>query len=184
MARYSPDHKEKTRETLVDLAARRVCAEGFGGLSVAGLMAEAGLTHGGFYAHFASRDDLLAAATLRLFDRGCETLDRFAAKYGEAGAGKYVDFYLSPRHRDETELGCPVPSLAGDVRHAAPQVKAAFDAGMAKLAARLGGMLGGDARAGMELLGEMAGVLAVARTVRDGKRSNELLAAARKGVRV
>ena len=61
MARYSTDHKEKTRAAIVDAAAERIRSGGFDALGVASIMAEAGLTHGGFYAHFSSRDALLAA---------------------------------------------------------------------------------------------------------------------------
>ena len=85
MARYSTDHKEKTRAAIVDAAAERIRSGGFDALGVASIMAEAGLTHGGFYAHFPSRDALLAAAVTRLFDKACETVGRFEETYGEAG---------------------------------------------------------------------------------------------------
>lgn len=191
MARYSTDHKEKTRAAIVDAAAERIRSGGFDALGVASIMAEAGLTHGGFYAHFPSRDALLAAAVTRLFEKACETVGRFEEKYGaEVGLEKYIDFYLSPRHRDDTEHGCPIPALAGDAQRAAPQVKAAFEAGLDALAERLGRMIpptkerGGGKKAALALYGEMVGVLSVSRTIGDAKQSGELLAAKRKAIAV
>ena len=186
MARYSTDHKEKTRAAIVDAAAERIRSGGFDALGVASIMAEAGLTHGGFYAHFPSRDALLAAAVTRLFEKACETVGRFEEKYGaEAGLEKYIDFYLSPRHRDDTEHGCPIPALAGDAQRAAPQVKAAFEAGLDALAERLGQMIPkGGKKAALALYGEMVGVLSVSRTMGDAKQSGELLAAKRKAIAV
>jgi len=121
MTRYSADHKDKTRAAIVEAAAERIRAGGFEALGVASIMAEAGLTHGGFYAHFPSRDALLAAAVSRLFDKACETVARFEEKHGDAALERYVDFYLSPRHRDDVTSGCPIPSLAGEARRAAPE---------------------------------------------------------------
>jgi len=182
VARYSPDHKEKTRALVVDLAAVRIRAGGLESLGVASIMAEAGLTHGGFYAHFPSRDALAAAAVTHLFVSAGEAVDRIGAKYGADALERYVDFYLSPRHRDEERLGCPVPALAGEVRNAAPEVKAAFDAGLEYLAERIGALENaGGRKAALRLLGEMAGVLAISRTISDLRRSNDLLASARKG---
>jgi TetR/AcrR family transcriptional repressor of nem operon len=181
MARYSPDHKDKTRARLVELAAARIHAGGLDSLGVASLMAEAGLTHGGFYAHFRSRDALLAAAVEHLFDVAVDTVGLFEARYGAEALGRYVDFYLSPRHRDDRTSGCPIPTLSGDVRNAAPEVKAAFDAGLERLAIRLGALMPeGGRKAALGLLGEMAGVLALSRTLADPRRSNDLLATARK----
>lgn len=185
MARYSTDHKEKTRAAIVDAAAERIRSGGFDALGVASIMAEAGLTHGGFYAHFASRDALLAAAVTRLFEKACETVGYFESKYGDAALEKYVDFYLSPRHRDDQEHGCPIPALAGDAQRAAPQVKAAFETGLDKLAERLGQMIPkGGKKAALALYGEMVGVLSVSRTMGDAKQSGELLAAKRKAIAV
>lgn len=183
MARYSTDHKEKTRAAIVDAAAERIRSGGFDALGVASIMAEAGLTHGGFYAHFPSRDALLAAAVTRLFEKACETVGRFEEKHGEAALDRYIDFYLSPRHRDDREHGCPIPALAGEALRAAPVVKAAYEAGLDRLAERLGRLMPkGGKCAGLALLGEMAGVLSVSRAIGDARQSSELLAAKRKAI--
>lgn len=188
MARYSAGHKEATREKLVELAARHIRMHGMASLGVASLMAEAGMTHGGFYAHFKSREALLAAAVERVFDQSVEALAYWPKKYGEGALSKYKDFYFSSRHRDDASAGCPVPSLAGEARLASPEVKAAFDAGLERLADAIARMTPeGETAAGRKaalcLLGEMAGVLALSRVV-DAKRSGEVLAAGRKAVAV
>ncbi len=190
MARYSSDHKERTHAAIVDAAAERIRTGGLDALGVASIMAEAGLTHGGFYAHFRSRDALLAAAVTRLFDKACETVAFFEEKYGADALEKYVDFYLSPRHRDDRDHGCPIPALSGEAQRAAPEVKAAFEAGLERLAERVGRLIppsdrkAGGKKQGLALLGEMAGVLGVARTMGDAKQSGELLAAKRKTISV
>ncbi|HEV7689777.1 MAG TPA: TetR/AcrR family transcriptional regulator [Hyphomonadaceae bacterium] len=184
MTRYSSDHKAKTYDAIVAATAQRLRIGGIEGVGVASIMAELGLTHGGFYAHFKSRDALLAAALTRLFDDAVETVGRFEAKYGkEEGLSRYADFYLSPRHRDEMTSGCPIPALAGETRRAAIPVRNAFDAGLERLAERLGKLMPkGGKKAALALLGEMAGTLSVSRAIGDAKASNEFLAAKRKTV--
>jgi TetR/AcrR family transcriptional regulator, transcriptional repressor for nem operon len=184
VTRYAADHKQKTREAIIEAAAERIRTQGLEGLGVAAIMAEAGLTHGGFYAHFPSRDALLAAAIGRLFDKAVAGVDRYEAKYGaEQGLERYVDFYLSPRHRDDMTIGCPIPSLAGEARRSADEVREAFDAGLDRLSARLGKLMPkGGKKAATALLGDMAGALTIARAMADAKQSNDLLAAKRKSV--
>jgi TetR/AcrR family transcriptional regulator, transcriptional repressor for nem operon len=189
VSRYPADHKEKTREAILVATAQRLRSGGLEGVNIAGIMSEAGLTHGGFYAHFKSRDALLAAGIGKLFEEAVDTVGRFEAKYGkEVGLERYADFYLSPRHRDDMSSGCPIPSLTGETRRAAPAVRKAFDEGLEALAERLGKMMppnsrkGGGRKAALALLGEMAGTLSVSRAIGDVKSSNELLSTKRKTV--
>jgi TetR/AcrR family transcriptional repressor of nem operon len=189
VTRYSADHKEKTHAAIIEAAAERIRTGGLAGVGVAAIMSEAGLTHGGFYAHFASRDALLAAAITRLFDKAIEGVGRTEAKHGpKEGLARYVDFYLSPRHRDDVRIGCPIPSLAGEVQRSSDEVKQAFEDGLDRLAAQLGRLMpanakkGGGKKAAMALLGEMAGTLAVSRAMTDARQSNALLASKRKAV--
>lgn len=184
MVRYAPDHKEKTRAAIVEKAAQRIRVSGLEGVGVAAIMAEAGLTHGGFYAHFRSRDALLAAAVTHLFDVAAQSIDRVREKYGDRALERYVDFYLSARHRDDDTAGCPVPVLSSEVQRAAAEVKAAFEAGLNTLADRLALMMppGAGRRQALALLGEMAGVLSLSRAMGDAKASGELLAGARKAI--
>jgi TetR/AcrR family transcriptional repressor of nem operon len=183
MVRYSPDHKDKTRSLIVEKTAVRIRTSGLEGVGVASIMAEAGLTHGGFYAHFKSRDALLAAAVAYLFEVGVSLIDRFEDRHGAGALDRYLDFYLSPRHRDDLTGGCPVPVLSAEVQRAAPEVQAAFGAGLTRLADRLGKLLPtGGRKAALALLGEMAGVLNLSRAVADAKVSDDLLAEKRKAI--
>src|SRR5579859_5205902 len=103
--RYGSDLKEETRKKILGIAARRFRQEGVEAVGVASLMADAGLTHGGFYAHFKSKEELAAAALEQAL---CESSGRiFALAEGdEDKIGTYIRAYLSPHHRDSAEAGC------------------------------------------------------------------------------
>ena len=112
--RYGSEHKQETRRKILDIAGKRIRREGVEAVGVASLMADCGLTHGGFYAHFKSKDELVAAA----LDQGmCESSDRiFAhADQSEDRIGAYIRAYLSPEHRDAAETGCAFASLAPEL---------------------------------------------------------------------
>lgn len=183
--RYSPDHKEKTREKVVKTAARALRREGPERLAVAGVMAEAGLTHGGFYAHFASKDALLSAAIEEAFAHGrrrfAETVEGLS---GQAALEAYVDMYVSERHRDSRERGCPITALAGDIARQDGEVRAAFDKGVRSLTGGLARMLpDGDSAMAGSLLAEMAGAVTLARAVSDRALSDDLLAQSRAAIK-
>ena len=112
--RYGSDHKEETRKRILGIAARRFRKEGLEAVGVASLMADAGLTHGGFYAHFKSKDELATAA----LEQGmCESGDRIFALAGQAEdkIGTYIRAYLSQIHRDSVENGCAFSALAPEL---------------------------------------------------------------------
>jgi TetR/AcrR family transcriptional repressor of nem operon len=112
--RYGSGHKEETRRKILDIAGRRFRDEGIEAVGVASVMADAGLTHGGFYAHFKSKDELVSAA----LDQGmCESSDRiFAlADQAEDKIGTYIRAYLSPGHRDAAGIGCAFSALAPEL---------------------------------------------------------------------
>src|SRR6202161_3125927 len=114
--RYDAEHKQKTRERVLREAAKAIRAEGPHQIAVAGIMARAGLTHGGFYAHFASKDDLIVAAIESMFDDAVANFERRTAGKSPADALRtYIDFYLSPGHRNARETGCPLASLSADI---------------------------------------------------------------------
>ena len=173
-------------------AASAMRRHGPDGVGVAGIMRGLGLTHGGFYAHFASKDDLIAHAVAEMF---AESARRYARDDGLASAAKlaaFIDRYVSEAHRDRPERGCPLTTITGDIARQSEAAKAAFDAGVARmieqLAAMLAGMLpgGADAQAALatSLLSEMAGAVALSRAVSDRAASNRILAAAREAVRL
>jgi TetR/AcrR family transcriptional repressor of nem operon len=179
--RYEPEHKSETRDRVLKAAARAMRADGPHKLGVAAVMASAGLTHGGFYAHFPSRDALIMATVERLFE---DSRTRFAAETEGfpplEAFGRYVDFYLSVTHRDTRSAGCPLPFLTGDAFRLAPDARAAFAAGVAGLEAKLAGLLfavGGEAardEAG-SVLAELVGALSLARAEPDPERSLAIL---------
>ena len=117
--RYDTDHKEKTRKRVLGEAAKAIRENGPEGIGVAGIMAAAGLTHGGFYAHFKSKDELIAAAIDEMFNDASSRFARATEGFSpEVGMVRYINFYLSREHRDARSTGCPVAALAADLpRH-------------------------------------------------------------------
>jgi TetR/AcrR family transcriptional repressor of nem operon len=179
--RYDQDHKAETRDRVLKAAARSMRADGPHKLGVAAVMAQAGLTHGGFYAHFPSREALVTATVERLFE---DSRSRFAAEtegFAPAEAfGRYVDFYLSVAHRDTRGAGCPLPFLTSDAFRLPPDARAVFAAGVAGLEAKLAGLLfalGGEAArdAAGSVLAELVGALSLARAEPDPERSLAIL---------
>jgi len=124
--RYEKGHKEQTRKRVVDVAAARFRAQGIEATGVAGLMADAGLTHGGFYAHFKSKDDLVRAAIAEAHARSRKTWTKevqAAKKRGEDGLEAIVRRYLRTAHRDRPEAGCSIAALAQEVARNDPQTR-------------------------------------------------------------
>src|SRR5215468_10383146 len=112
LMRYDENHKERTRARVLAQAAAAIRSKGIKRVGVAEIMAGAGLTHGGFYAHFASKDDLVAAAIPQMFDEAMAAFEhQTAGKAPSAALAAYVDSYLSPRHRDAQATGCPLAAL-------------------------------------------------------------------------
>jgi TetR/AcrR family transcriptional regulator, transcriptional repressor for nem operon len=171
--RYDADHKERTRQKLVAEAAAALRSEGPERIGVAALMGRLGLTHGGFYAHFKSKDDLIATAIDEMFAQSIATLRKKTDGYPPAEAlNRYVDFYLSARHCDAVGQGCPLPALAGDVSRMGNIARKRFAAGAERLYAGVATLLralGYDEEAALgsatSLFSEMAGALAIARAV-------------------
>ncbi|WGG53487.1 TetR/AcrR family transcriptional regulator [Rugamonas sp. DEMB1] len=122
----APSRKEASHERIVEVAARAIRRSGYGGTGVADIMKEAGLTHGGFYAHFDSRDALLAEAGDRA---GAESVALAARVAAAAPAGQalqaIMQAYLSPEHIATIETGCPVAALGSEMPRQAPEVRRA-----------------------------------------------------------
>jgi TetR/AcrR family transcriptional repressor of nem operon len=183
--RYDAEHKGETRTRVLKAAARAIRADGPHRVGVAGVMAEAGLTHGGFYAHFASKDDLVAAAIGRMFEESRLRLAHETEGRGPREAlARYIDFYLSTEHRDARGAGCPLPYLSADAPRLDPASRARFAGGVAGLTDHLAAMLGevglADPRgAAGSLLSELVGALALARADPEPARSDVILASSR-----
>lgn len=183
--RYSDTHKEETRKRVVRAAAAAVRAKGPDGVGVAEIMAEVGLTHGGFYAHFPNKEALVAAAIEEAFGQSRRRFARMTdAMTSEQALVAFVDAYVSTEHRNNPQRGCPISSLTNDLPRQGPMVRAAFDAGVADLIARLEGWLPEqDAAArrsvASSLMAEMAGAVALSRAVSDDGLAEQLLDASR-----
>jgi TetR/AcrR family transcriptional regulator, transcriptional repressor for nem operon len=184
--RKPASRKEATHERIVDVASRAIRRSGYGGTGLADIMKEAGLTHGGFYAHFESRDALLAEAAGRAGAESVGLASRIAAA---APPGKAVQAmmqaYLSPEHIAAIETGCPVTALGSEMPRQAPEVRRAATIHikeMIDLFARQmhdWGQPGAHERA-MALVCAMIGTAMVARAVDDPKLSTALCTAALK----
>ncbi|MBC9031868.1 TetR/AcrR family transcriptional regulator [Sphingomonas sp. JC676] len=182
--RYGEDHKEQTRARVLKEAAREIRAKGPDGIGVAAIMARAGLTHGGFYAHFKSKDALVAAALDTMFDDAQARFEQRASDANPRTALRsYVDFYLSTLHRDARDRGCALPSLSGDLARGDAGARARFGQGLAGLNGRVAEKLrlighADPERSAASLIAELVGAVALARAVADIDQSDAILASA------
>jgi len=193
--RYDNEHKQQTRTRVLQAAAKAIRADGPHRVGIASVMADAGLTHGGFYAHFASKDELVAAAIGQMFDESRQRLLRETDQRAPAeGLVAYIDFYLSKRHRDARGAGCPMAALASDLPRLDDAAREQFAGGMRRLTVALGEKLAAldgtdekstsakkaaiEARA-QSMIAELVGALSLARIEPEGKRSDRILEASR-----
>jgi TetR/AcrR family transcriptional regulator, transcriptional repressor for nem operon len=122
--RHSKAEKTKTHKRIVALASRRFREQGLAGIGIADLMKEAGLTVGGFYKHFSSRDALVAEAVGLALELWKRQMDAAASGGPPVTYDSLVDQYLSDAHRDHPGVGCPVGSLAGDLARSDKRTRA------------------------------------------------------------
>src|SRR2546421_936686 len=120
----APRRKDVTHDRIVDSAARAIRRSGYGGTGVVDIMKDAGLTHGGFYAHFASREAMLAEAADRAGTEGMAVLTRIAdAAPPQQALQALVQAYLSTEHLENAETGCAVAALCSEMPRQAPEVR-------------------------------------------------------------
>src|SRR6266446_41451 len=132
--RYSREHKLETHALIVKKASVRLREKGAHGVGVADLMKEAGLTHGGFYAHFDSREALVIEAFAYAMDRANERWRKIAeATPTEKRFSTIVESYLTPVHRDDPGHGCAVPALGAEIARESPKTRKAFAAKLAQM---------------------------------------------------
>jgi TetR/AcrR family transcriptional repressor of nem operon len=168
MGRVSQAQAQENRKRIVETAARLFRERGTAGVSVADVMAESGLTHGGFYKHFDSKDALLVEAVEQAFAQQAE---RLAA--ADETRDAFIARYLSPEHRDSPGAGCPSAGFGADLAHAGPDTpaRAAYVAGVTAYAH----LLGDD----LATLSTMIGAIVLARATAGTDLSDEILRAAR-----
>jgi TetR/AcrR family transcriptional repressor of nem operon len=183
MPRHSQEEKARSHERIVDIAAARIREAGTAAPSVTEIMQAAGLTHGGFYKHFESRDDLIAEAVDRTF---ADSQQATAAVIDGADdpLAAFVDWYVSAEHRDNPGSGCGVVALGGEVARADPRVRAAYTDQVKRYLAQLEELLSGDdgeadpviRRQARVMLSTLIGAVLVARAVDDPALSDAIIA--------
>jgi AcrR family transcriptional regulator len=181
--RPNPSRKEASHERIVEAAGRAIRRSGYGGTGVADIMKDAGLTHGGFYAHFDSREAMLAEAADRAGAETVATMERVAATVPPAEALQaMIRTYLSKAHVEAIETGCAVAALGSEMPRQAPQVRRAATRRikeMIDLVARQSpewGQPGAHERA-LVTAATLIGTLMLARAVDDPKLSNAVIEA-------
>ncbi len=127
MARYGKEHKQATRQRIIDTAGRRFKADGIDGSGVATLMADAGLTNGAFYAHFSSKEDLVANVVADQIGLQARSMSELPP--GRAGLEAFLRRYLSPQHRDDPGAGCPAAALLDEIGRCPAEAKDAYTEG-------------------------------------------------------
>jgi AcrR family transcriptional regulator len=179
MVRYTKEHKQETRERIIATAGRRLKRDGIEGSGVATLMKDAGLTNGAFYAHFASKDDLVAEAIAdQLHALHANIVAQ--AEPGPAGLEQIVRWYLSAQHRDNPGDGCPNAALLDEIARSTDPTRQAYTDGALVLiddfAARLAPHDPPSARLrALGLLGMLAGTLQLSRALTDRQLADQLL---------
>jgi TetR/AcrR family transcriptional repressor of nem operon len=180
--RYAPGHKEEVRQNVVKAASRALRREGLEGVSIPALMKKAGLTHGGFYAHFKNRDELVAEAVRVAAE---ETAAR-VLNGGEGGLQAVLDAYLSPEHVERPANGCVLAALGSEARLQHAPVRRAFAETARGFLGHLQGTLhpaGESQRLSdntLALAARMVGAVVLARLVDDQPLANQILKAARR----
>lgn len=174
-------HKERTRARILDEAAKAMREQGHAGIGVARLMQRAGLTHGGFYAHFKDRDDLVAEAVGRMF----EDSQAMVARYRREGDPRasltgLIDYYLSPKHSAALSTGCPVAALNSEAPRLPPAARVRFEEGVQRFRSAIAALVSElDLPASPELassvVAEMVGALTLSRAMADKAEAEAVL---------
>jgi TetR/AcrR family transcriptional regulator, transcriptional repressor for nem operon len=186
--RYSREHKLETHARIVKKASVRLREKGAHGIGVADLMKDAGLTHGGFYAHFDSREALVIEAFSYAMDRSTERWRKLAEKTPpDKRLATIVDSYLTAVHRDDPGHGCAIPTLGAEIARESPKTRKAFAVKLEQmiemLAAQVPGVPHNAARKrALAAIATMMGTLVLARIAGNGDFSDEILGAGRDAV--
>jgi TetR/AcrR family transcriptional repressor of nem operon len=186
--RYSREHKLETHARIVKKASVRLREKGAHGIGVADLMKDAGLTHGGFYAHFDSREALVIEAFAHAMDRGTEHWRKLAGRTPpEKRLATIVDSYLTALHRDDPGHGCAIPTLGAEIARESPRTRKAFAAKLEQMIEMLADQIPEFSRKAarkqaMAAIATMMGTLVLSRIAGTGEFSDEILGAGRDAV--
>ncbi|MFK4508147.1 TetR/AcrR family transcriptional regulator [Bradyrhizobium daqingense] len=183
--RYSREHKQETHDRIVKKASVRLREKGAHGIGVADLMKEAGLTHGGFYAHFDSREALVIEAFAYAMDR---SMDHWRKLTDEATPEKRLalvaESYLSALHRDNPGHGCSIPALGAEIARESPKTRKAFAGKLDEMIEMMTDYIPNLPRKAarkqaIATLATMAGTMLLARIAGSSELSDEVLKAGR-----
>ncbi len=179
---HSQADKAESHDRIVRVAAARFREAGVDGIGVADLMKDAGLTHGGFYRHFASRDELAAEAIERALREGARAVEA-VANTRKSPLTALVDAYLSAAHRDDLATSCAVTTLAADVARCNDRARSAYTRQVGAYLELLTKLIAGDKRRSrrtraIAALSTLVGAVSMARAVNDEKLSQEILKSA------
>ena len=170
----------RNRERIIDEAARLFRERGFDGIGVADLMKSAGLTHGGFYRNFESKEDLMVQACARAMEESLQNWDSLGEAGTEADLSAIASVYLSPKHRDRPGRGCSLAALGAEAARHGPVVRGVFTRGVRSTLETLSRLVPGRSKRlkrenAIAAFSSMVGALMLARVVDDEKLSNEIL---------
>ena len=182
--KVSREQAAANRERIIEAAGELFRRNGFTGIGVADIMKAADLTHGGFYGHFASKDDLIAQASRRLMQRSAEVWRKMAAQSDGDALAALLIHYVSSRHRDDPAHGCAFAALGGDAARCGKPVRTAFAEGLAPLIDVLTQAVAGRTKAArrrkaLAVMSELVGAIILSRAVGDASLSDEILDATR-----
>lgn len=173
--RYSKEHKAETRQRIVEEASRRFRRDGIGATGLQALMKALGLTHGGFYAHFKSKDDLVETALQHAVEERDEAVDEFMS--ADEPLQTLIEQYLSAAHCKHPEQGCPLPTMAAELGQRG-EPSATTDQLVKKRLEQIAAGLGGDESAderSVLVLSAMVGALQLSRSVKNKRLSDRIL---------
>ena len=178
MARYGKEQKQATRRRIIEVAGRRLKRDGIDGSGVATLMADAGLTNGAFYAHFESKEDLVAHAVAEQLREQRESFS--AQPPGRAGLEQFVREYLSVQHRDDPEGGCPSAALLDEIGRSAGATRRAYTDGVLVVIDDIAARLAPEDPQSVRLktlsgFALMVGTLQLSRALADRQLADEVL---------
>jgi TetR/AcrR family transcriptional repressor of nem operon len=179
----SREEAAATRERILEVAGTLFREHGFDGIGVADIMKQAGLTHGGFYGHFASKADLAEQACAVAVGRSAEKWEALADGPPATALAEITRSYLSKRHRDDPGAGCVIAALGGEVARRSDPVRTTVTSGVRAQIGILEGVVGGRSKGerrekAIAALSGMVGGMVLARLVDDPVLSNEILSGA------
>jgi TetR/AcrR family transcriptional repressor of nem operon len=173
--RYDKSHKETTHRRVVETASARFRKEGLDGVGVANLMKDAGLTHGGFYSHFPSKEALIQEAIVSSMEA---TFARLSGAAENGGIEEFIRMYLRPAHRDHPEKGCAAAALGCEIARHSKATRAAFTDRVRKLVSLIEMRLAKpDASTARAIFSTLMGALQLSRAVSDRDLSDKMLEA-------